>query len=197
MKKSIINIILYMIIMLSVAGCANINNSINDTNNNQKSNAEEKENIVEYYKYDESINLFINKYNNKNTPSITSDMITKKHIGGRDRDNIATIFNEKLEIILYGSNKSNELYSMSVYIGYKPNVDSTNDDFKEQFIKYIKVLDDLLTDDDINNYWSDMIAEYRSGYKINKIDITPNVINGKLEYFKMTAKINLNNILNR
>lgn len=180
-----------MIIMLSVAGCANINNSINDTNNNQKANVEEKENIVEYYKYDESINLFINKYNNKNTPSITSDMITKKHIGGRDRDNIATIFNEKLEIILYGSNKSNELYSMSVYIGYKPNVDSTNDDFKEQFIKYIKVLDDSLTDDDINNYWSDMIAEYRSGYKINKIDITPNVINGKLEYFKMTAKIKL------
>ena len=191
MKKSIINIILCMIIMLSVAGCANINNSINDTNNNQKANAEEKENIVEYYKYDESINLFINKYNNKNTPSITSDMITKKHIGGRDRDNIATIFNEKLEIILYGSNKSNELYSMSVYIGYKPNVDSTNDDFKEQFIKYIKVLDDSLTDDDINNYWSDMIAEYRSGYKINKIDIMPNVINGKLEYFKMTAKIKL------
>lgn len=191
MKKSIINIILCMIIMLSVAGCANINNSINDTNNNQKANVEEKENIVEYYKYDESINLFINKYNNKNTPSITSDMITKKHIGGRDRDNIATIFNEKLEIILYGSNKSNELYSMSVYIGYKPNVDSTNDDFKEQFIKYIKVLDDSLTDDDINNYWSDMIAEYRSGYKINKIDITPNVINGKLEYFKMTAKIKL------
>lgn len=191
MKKSIINIILCMIIMLSVAGCANINNSINDTNNNQKANAEEKENIVEYYKYDESINLFINKYNNKNTPSIMSDMITKKHIGGRDRDNIATIFNEKLEIILYGSNKSNELYSMSVYIGYKPNVDSTNDDFKEQFIKYIKVLDDSLTDDDINNYWSDMIAEYRSGYKINKIDITPNVINGKLEYFKMTAKIKL------
>ena len=191
MKKSIINIILCMIIMLSVAGCANINNSINDTNNNQKANAEEKENIVEYYKYEESINLFINKYNNKTTPSITSDMITKKHIGGRDRDNIATIFNEKLEIILYGSNKSNELYSMSVYIGYKPNVDSTNDDFKEQFIKYIKVLDDSLTDDDINNYWSDMIAEYRSGYKINKIDITPNVINGKLEYFKMTAKIKL------
>ena len=191
MKKSIINIILCMIIMLSVAGCANINNSINDTNNNQKANAEEKENIVEYYKYDESINLFINKYNNKNTPSITSDMITKKHIGGRGRDNIATIFNEKLEIILYGSNKSNELYSMSVYIGYKPNIDSTNDDFKEQFIKYIKVLDDSLTDDDINNYWSDMIAEYRSGYKINKIDITPNVINGKLEYFKMTAKIKL------
>jgi hypothetical protein len=31
--------------MLSVAGCANINNSINDTNNNQKANAEEKENI--------------------------------------------------------------------------------------------------------------------------------------------------------
>ena len=36
-----------------------------------------------------------------------------------------------------------------------------------------------------------MIAEYRSGYKINKMDITPNVINGKLEYFKMTAKIKL------
>ena len=47
MKKSIINIILCMIIMLSVAGCANINNSINDTNNNQKANAEEKEKRTE------------------------------------------------------------------------------------------------------------------------------------------------------
>lgn len=170
----------------------NPNNQIDENVNiNNEQNNESNKEIIEYYKDDESINLFINKYNTEYDPDITTDMITKKHIGGRDRDDVVTISNDKLEIIIYGSNKHNEIYSMSVYIGYRPKISSTNDDYKEEFIKYVKLLDETLTDDEISTYWNDMISEYRSSYEINEIDITPNIVNGNVQYFKMTGKVKM------
>lgn len=192
MRSKMLIIILCSAVFLCITGCSNIANPSNEEINNDINNNEvEKPEIIEYYKDDESINLFINKYNNEFEPDITNDMISKKRIGGRDRDDVVTISNEKLEIIIYGSNKYNELYSMSIYIGYKQNIESTNDDFKEQFIKYIKLLDDSLTEKIINTYWDNMILEEHSSYEINEIDITYNVFNGKVEYLKMSGKIKL------
>ena len=117
-------------------------------------------------------------------------MISKKHIGGKDHDDVINISNnDKIEIILYGSSQYSSEYKMSVYIGYRAKVSLTNDDFKEEFIKYIKLFDEKLTDEELNKYWEDMISEYRSSYKINDIEILPNVVNGKVEYFKITSKI--------
>lgn len=191
MKKILLVILILSFMVFGLTGCDS--EQLNEVNENETPVIEENKEptVPTYYEDDESINLFINKYNIEFEPDITTDMITKKHIGGRDRDDVVTISNDKLEIIIYGSNKYNDLYSMSVYIGYIPKVSSTNDDYKEQFIKYVKLLDESLTDEEINTYWNDMISEYRSSYEINEIDITPNIINGKVEYFKMTGKVKM------
>jgi len=198
MKKNILTnlIIGFMVIgfmIIGLTGC--MFDTSNKTNLNDNSNVEETESITveKYYEDDESINLLLNKYNQMFDPDITSSMLTKKHIGGRDRDDVVIVSNDKLEIILYGSKGYNGKYSMSVYIGYIPKVSATNDDYKEQFIRYVKLFDRTLTDEEIINYWNDMISEYRSSYEINEIDITPNIgiDNGKVSYFKMTAKIEL------
>lgn len=120
--------------ILSVSGCT------------KPKNVENKE----YYKDDEGINLFINKYNMMFEQNITSDMITKKHIHGSDRDNIVTIKNDILEIDIYDNFKRDEVYSMSVYVGYIANVESTNDDFKKQFYNFIKMFAEELTENQIN-----------------------------------------------
>lgn len=168
----------------------NIDPSIDIYDPDTMKQKENTANIPEIYKDDKSINLFINKYNKNYDPDIDSTMISKKHIGGKDHDDVVNISNnDKLEIILYGSSQYSSEYKMSVYIGYRAKVESTNDDFKIEFIKYIKLFDEKLSDEEISKYWEDMISEYRSSYKINDIEIMPNVVNGKVEYFKITSNI--------
>lgn len=58
-----------------------------------------KEKVI--YKKDESINSFLNKYNEINDPDITSDMVSMKKLEGKDSPSIVDISNEKLE---YGYN---------------------------------------------------------------------------------------------
>ena len=191
-RKIIITIVMWGILLL--IGLFNNNETTNISNNSNVSsttqNNENTINIPVCYEYDTSINLLINKYNENYDPDITSDMISKKHINGRDRDDVVNIFNnEKLEVIYYGNNKYNNEYSMSVFIGYKNETRYTNEDFKNEFIKYIQLFDENLSENEINTYWDDMISEYRTSYKINNIDISSNIINGKVEYFKITSKI--------
>ena len=173
-----------VLLMLLLVGCS----SSNEENNKKE---EEKEIITEYYKDDESINLFINKYNKMYDPDITSDMISKKHIGGIDRDDVVIISNAKLELVIYGANKYGSDYKMSVYVGYKNGSGYTNEDFKEWFLKLVKMFDENLSDSEIENHWNDMISEYRSSYKINEIEIWPNISvgGGKITYYKIESKI--------
>lgn len=187
MKKVILNVIICIIVCFVLAGCTISNKEVA---NGAPDNIVENIQVTEYYKDDDSINLFINKYNDQLDPDITIDMITKKHIAGRDRDDVVKISNnEKLEIVFYGGKKYNNKYSMEVFIGYKNGTGYTNEDFKNEFIKYVKLIDDSLSDDTINTYWNDMISEHRSNYKINEIDVWPNVFNGKVEYLKISFEI--------
>ena len=146
-----------------------------------------KKNTVDYYKDDESINMFINKYNRLFNPDITENMISKKHIGGRDRDDIVIIANDKLEINIYGSGNFKSNYEMEVYIGYIPKVQASNDEYKEQFIKYIKTLNESLTTDEINQAWYKIITENKYKYKIKNIIIYSETKDSN-KYFKIISK---------
>ena len=175
-------------------GIYNINPTGNIYGPNTMKQKEKTSNIPEIYKDDKIINLFNDKYNKNYDPDIDSSMISKKRIGGKNHDDVVNISNnDKIEIILYGSSQYSSEYKMSIYIGYRAKVSSTNDDFKEEFIKYSKLFDEKLSDEELNKYGEDMISEYRSSYKINDIEILPNVVNGKVEYFKKTSRLNFIN----
>lgn len=191
MRKIYLLLSIGMIFIL--AGCTD--STENKTNkqpiqeNTQKQEeATEKEQIDNIYPDDEAINLLINKYNKNNEDKITSDMLTKKHIGGRDRDDVVVISNDKLEIILYNDYSLNNEYKMSVYVGYT-NTNETIDDYKKQFITYVKLFDESLTNDEIDNYWNDLISTYHSTYEINDIDIVCHTNDGTITYFKLSSKI--------
>ena len=53
------------------------------------------------------------------------------------------------------------------------------------------MFDETLSDEDINNYWNDMISSYHSSYEINDIDILTSTNDGKIQYFKLTNDIEL------
>lgn len=184
--KKIILLLISITVLFSLTGCSDIStDKTTETNDNK-----DKVNVETIYADNEAINLFINKYNSVYNPKITSEMLSKKHIGGRDRDDVVVIANDKLEIIVYDNYSSKGKYNMSVYVGYLAK-DLTPDDYKEYFVKYIKMFDETLSDDDINNYWNDMISSYHSSYKINDIDILTSTNDGKIQYFKLTNDIEL------
>ena len=184
--KKIILLLISITVLFSLTGCSDIStDKTTETNDNK-----DKVNVETIYADNEAINLFVNKYNSIYNPKITSEMLSKKHIGGRDRDDVVVIANDKLEIIVYDNYSSKGKYNMSVYVGYLAK-DLTPDDYKEYFVKYIKMFDENLSDDDINNYWNDMISSYHSSYKINDIDILTSTNDGKIQYFKLTNDIEL------
>ena len=154
--KKIFLLLIYITILFSITGC--YNTSTNTTN--EINNEEEKINIETIYADNEAINLFINEYNNINSPKITSEMLSKKHIGGRDRDNVVVVANDKLEIIIYDNYSLDNKYNMSVYVGYSAK-DLNSDDYKElqdikQQVETHSESIDKIVDDIIQPYCKDL-----------------------------------------
>ncbi len=185
MKKIII-----LFLCLVLVSCGTTNKSKSTTKNaseNSSSRVKKKSKEKLIYKKDKSINSFLNKYNEINDPDITSDMVSMRTIRGTDRPDIVDISNDKLEICIYGKGMvGNE---MAVYVqGYSRN-NATNDDLKEQFIKYSKVFDDSLTDEEIDEYWNNMLSGEYSENKLKNIEVIKSIFNGRMEYFKIEGNI--------
>lgn len=179
MKWKIIGIVL---VFLMVAFNATNNSNGGSTSENNKKN---KEKVI--YKYDKSINSFLNKYNKINDPDITSDMVSKRHSNGKDHDDIVNISNDRFQIIVYGKGMFGD--EMDVFIGYGDGTGLTNDDFKEQFTKFVKVYDSSLKDKQINEYWNNMLLDQYENHKLKNIDVSPNISNGKIQYYKIEGDI--------
>ena len=143
-----------------------------------------KEKLI--YKKDKSINSFLNKYNEINDPDITSDMVSMKKLEGKDNPGIVDISNEKLEIWIQGKNMFGNKMAVAV-LNHSDNV--TNDDLKEQFLKYSKVFDDSLTNKEIDEYWNKMLSGKNRGKKLKNIKVKRIIFYGKVIYLNLEGKI--------
>ena len=139
-----------------------------------------KEKLI--YKKDKSINSFLNKYNEINDPDIISDMVSMKKLEGKDSPSIVDISNEKLEIWIQRKNMFGNKMAVAV-LNHSDNV--TNDDFKEQFIKYSKVFDDSLTNKEIDEYWDKMLKGKNRGKKLKNIKVKRIIFYGKVIYLNL------------
>lgn len=195
MRKIVLALLLCSIVLMGITGCVDVDNmAVNESVNQNVEETEptpEVKSMETIYADDEGINLFINKFNEINENKITADMLRKKHIGGRNRDDVVSVSNDKFEINIYRNFGSNGKYNMSVYVGYYPQIDATPDDYKEQFINYIKVFDNTLTDEEINNHWDTLLSGYHSSYEINDIDMLVSSDTGTIQYFKFTKTLEL------
>lgn len=60
---------------------------------------------------------------------------------------------------------------MEVFVGGYSQNPSINEEFREQFIKYSKVFDDSLTDEEIDKYWNKMLSAKNRGKKLKNIKV--------------------------
>ena len=182
--------VIILLLCLVLVSCGTINKSKSTTEHTLENSffgvkKKVKEKLI--YKKDTSINSFLNKYNEINDPDITSDMVSMRTLRGHDRPDIVGISNDKLEIWIYGKDMIGD--EMAVYVqGYSRN-NVTNDDLKEEFIKYSKVFDDSLTDEEIDKYWNNMLSGEYSENKLKNIEVIKSIFYGKVEYFKIEGDI--------
>ena len=184
MKKIII---LFLCLILVSCGTTNKSKNITkDTSENSSSEVKKKEKEKLIYKKSKSINSFLNKYNEINDPDITSDMVSMKKFEGKDKPGMVDISNDKLEIQI--QRKSLFGNKMAVLVqNYSDNV--TNDDFKDQFIKYSKVFDDGLSNKEIDEYWNNMLLGKNREKKLKNIKVSRIIFYGRVKYLNLEGNV--------
>ena len=181
-------IILLLSLVLISCGTTNKSKSITkDTSGNSSSGVKVKDKLI--YKKDKSVNSFLNKYNEINNPDITSDMVSMKKLKGKDKPGIVDISNDKLEIQIQGKKMFGSKMAVIVQ-NYSDNV--TNDDFKDQFVKYSKVFDDSLTDEEIDEYWNNMLSGINRGKKLKNIKVSRIIFYGRVKYLNLEGNVEFN-----
>ena len=181
--------IIILLLCLVLVSCGTTNKSkstTKDTSVNSFFGFKKKTKEKLIYKKDKSINSFLNKYNEINDPDITSDMVSMKKLEGKDSPSIVDISNEKLKIWIQGKS----MFGNKMAVAVQNSSDSvTNDDLKEQFIKYSKVFDDSLTNKEIDEYWNKMLSGKNRGKKLKNIKVKRIIFYGKVIYLNLEGKI--------
>ncbi len=176
-------IFLIMFSIVLITGCSFDDETLKPENNQS---VEEKQ-LIEYYKDDEMINLFINVFNELYPDeTITSDMLTVYHHHGKDHKDQVQLYMQDLEITITGTKVLNKV---EIFID---NIDGeTNDIVKDLTMKFTKVFDTTLTEKQLLEYWNTHISsnagttehgdiEYYSQKKLYTDKINIIEISGKL-----------------
>lgn len=189
-KKVLIAVIILILIILCFAlgGGNNTENTNTTAENTDISNTnienETTEDLVEYYKDDAMINLFINKYNQLYDDKITTEMLTAYDNNGKIHTNQVELYIDGLEVLLTGNTTN-----ISVYI--ENTSDSNSDEALRNLTKKIvKVYNQDVTDGQIEEYLSnqdsssDIQTHDGLEYWINR-EVDNNMIN----YIKLTGNL--------
>lgn len=140
-KLLIAGIVLIFIVLCFAFGGNNAENT-NKNNTNIENKATEE--LVEYYKDDTMINLFINKYNQLYDEKITSEMLTVYHHNGSDHKNQVKLYIDNLEVILTGNTTK-----ISAYV---ENTEVSDEAVRNLTKKIVKVYNQEVTDGQIEEY---------------------------------------------
>lgn len=105
------------------------------------------------YGDDNGINEFIKKYNKLYSENpITSEKISKAHIGGSDRDDAIDVLLNNSQIRISNEYETRNQYKIGVYIDNMKK--ENNDNVKEMFFTFMKVFDSTLSEKKLEIYWT-------------------------------------------
>lgn len=178
MKK----IYLLIFIILIVTGCTQKIDNFTDDNLSS-----EKKELVEYYPDDEMINLFINKFNELYPQEkISSDMLSVYHHHGKDHKNQIQLYLKDLEVTITGTKGINRVELFIDNIG-----NDSNDVVKELTMKFTRVFDPDLTEQQLSEYWTEHISSKTGTTEYNNIEYysQKKIYTDKIEIIEITGKL--------
>ena len=190
-----LSVIVALGIALSLSACGNTDKAVNEPTEAEKVTeaiestpevteepepaTEEAEELPVLYADDEEINLYLNRYNEANVgQEITADQFEPYyHHGSTHKDQVKFV-NSNISI-------TDNFMGLSVYFEC-----DTLDEYKDLFIRFAKGYDAKLTDDVLENYWSQIVnSEVNITTTFSEFKVDAFRYGDKIDYIKITGSI--------
>ena len=149
--------------------------------------AETISDVPVYYEDNESINLYIVRFNecNPDYPIAADELKKSKHHGSEHDDQVEFIRDGYLITVSgfgFGLNKA------EVYIEHLGNSSTSSDEYGEMFVRFAKPYNSELTDEDLHGYWQQVVDDSTNTTKFDDFECTKNS-SPNIVYFKLSGKI--------
>ena len=158
--------------------------TITDTSEPEKQDEQENQ-LVTYYEKDETINLYLNRFNSANPDQIiNSDLFTVYYHHGREHEDQIIFTRDDVEVVVTGND-----WSSSIKLVIDGSGDKTFDDYKLLFFQYGRAFSPELTDEKLGTYWQAVLDDIINSAEFDEFDCSLNTYNDKIEYMIIEGKI--------
>ena len=143
------------------------------------------EQLETYYDRDETINLFLNRFNAINPDQvIDSDLFEVYYHHGREHDDQIKFTRDDFEVVISGNYLNN-----SISLVIDGSGDKTADDYKLIFMQYASAYSQDLTEEKLEEYWQAVLDDIINSAEFDEFDCALQVYNDKIEYMTIDGKI--------
>lgn len=138
-----------------------------------------------YYDRDETINLYLNYFNEINPDSkIDSALFEVYYHHGKEHDNQIIFTRDDVEVVVSGHSFDN-----SVEIVIDGSKEKTWDDYKLLFKQYGKAFSQDLTDEKLEEYWQTVLDDIINDVDFDEFDCSLHTYNDEIEYMIIEGKL--------
>ncbi len=194
MRKSVL--ILFSAIII-LTGCSSNKKGDDAKENNVEPTEQTEVQLDSIYPENDRINAFLNTYNEANPEDIiTSDMGNSYYHHGQAHEDQLLIENKEGFRIVINDKGS---YGIEVHMMHAHNAEKleyrTEEEYKDQFYKYMRCYNTSITDEELDNYWVQLLEanaymmQYGENYgdlsaklEVSRGNIEGMVIKGRYNY---------------
>lgn len=188
-----ISVLFIAILLLILTACDSTENISENTSaiENQSvetitETVEPEEQLVTYYDRDDTINLYLNRFNSANPAQIiNSDLFRVYYHHGSEHDDQIIFNRDDVEVVITGNGFSN-----SIKLVIDGSRDKTSEDYKLLFFQYAKAFSIELTDEKLETYWQAILDDIINSAEFEEFDCSLTTsYDDKIEYMVIEGKI--------
>ena len=195
MKKIAILFIAMLLFVLTACDSTEVSNENTPTVNNQveenteastTETTEPEEQLVTYYDKDETINLYLNRFNSSNPDQlINSDLFHVYYHHGSEHDDQIIFNRDDVEVVISANS-----YSSGIKLVIDGSPDKTLDDYKLLFFQYGRAFNSKLTDEKLGTYWQAVLDDIINSAEFDEFDCSLHTsYDEKIEYMIIEGTI--------
>lgn len=177
MNKKILAIVLSMLVLVSFVACGSGESTEAESSQAQKTDSIETQ---VYYDKNETINLYLNNYNNANRDAIINDdMFETYYHHGQNHDNQIIMQLGAFEVVM----------SDNVDFEVVVSGDADQSAYYEMFKKYARGYDLSLTNEVLDDYWTQLLDDITNNVEFDSFECYLQIYNDQIELMQLSGEI--------
>lgn len=138
-----------------------------------------------YYDRDETINLYLNRFNDANPDQLIDNNLFKVYYHhGKEHDDQIIFTRDDVEVVISGND-----WGSSVELVIDGSKEKTADDYKQLFFQYARAFSSDLTDAKLETYWQAVLDDIINSPEFDEFDCSLHTYNDAIEYMIIDGKI--------